>query len=239
MCLQQPATAENIPSIILHVPCYQTSLTVSQYNGIIHYRHACYSECKNRLVHIAESSHVSPYNSTLHTQSMGLCHLKRCGNKQGLRIQILFFILPGFTLYLCFSPSLALWSAGCPAFMVLCHHRMSFCHAFLITSKQRQGPPRRLKHNIIKNSSENIYHGDSLANTGLSWACGCCAHRGFLPCLPFLLTTPRHEYTTSRGMEAAAPWHSQPIQKEMTLWESTITAKIPKPLFWDSSYICC
>lgn len=104
---------------------------------------------------------------------------------------------------------------------------------------KRQGPPRRLKHNIIKNSSENIYHGDSLANTGLSWACGCCAHRGFLPCLPFLLTTPRHEYTTSRGMEAAAPWHSQPIQKEMTLWESTITAKIPKPLFWDSSYICC
>lgn len=77
-------------------------------------------ECKNRLVYVAKSSQVFLCNSILRTYPpKGLCHLKRCGNKWDLMIQILFLTLPGFIL--CFFLSLS-----CPLVS-----GMGFCYAFL------------------------------------------------------------------------------------------------------------
>lgn len=90
--------------------CYQVPLMVRQHYSIPFYWHVCYSEYKNRLVHVAKSSQVFPYNSILHTYPLkGFCCLKRRDNQWDLMIQILILTLPGFIL--CFSFSCCLVSS--------------------------------------------------------------------------------------------------------------------------------
>lgn len=68
-------------------------LTVNYHHGIPWYWHVCYSEYKNRLVHVANCSQVFPCNSILHTNVFRFCHQRRCGSKWDLMTQILGLIL--------------------------------------------------------------------------------------------------------------------------------------------------
>lgn len=153
-------------------------------------------EYKNRLVHVAKSSQIFPFNCVLHTYPpKGFCHLKRCGNKWDLTIQILVLILPGFILFL--FPLLVLWSGQgfvmpSPSWYSLLG-LIEYC--------------RLLCTNLLSATGTAEERGSGLQEVKPPWHARCC-----------LTQTVQKLYIADANPSVAPPWHRQACKWNLPLF---------------------